>query len=191
MEVEANAFIGADQDEIKENLHSKDENVVLASLDAVRDNDVSYYLDDIANILVRFPKQLIRSFALLLLVNKQVNKEFSFNHLGQIIKVNPAKLLPPFTGDKFNSLVKSMGEEYKDPSISENAVMLLSSFLIYIYPMEVDFSDPHLLEALYELSASYLHVDIGDIDDRLFRRKLDKEKVNQFIDQIRTANEAD
>lgn len=189
MEREALAFGGASDDDLRDNLRSKDENVVVASLDALRDKDINSYLDEVCNILVNFPKQLIRSFALLLLVQKGLNKLVKFKHVDSIIEVNPSKLNPPFVGEQFNNLVKKMGNTYKDPSISENAIRLLSSYLIYIYPDNLDYSDDNLLEALYLLSASYLQIDVGDTDEHILSKNLDINKVKSYMDNIRFANE--
>ena len=67
--------------------------------------------------MISFPKQSIRSFALLLLVQKAIDKDLQFNHIGQTIIVNPSKLEPPFIGNEFNDFLRAMQSEIKDPAL--------------------------------------------------------------------------
>ena len=57
-----------DEDELIKKLGSDDSNEVLIALDSVRSRDIGPYLGAVNKIMVSFPKQSIRSFALLLLV---------------------------------------------------------------------------------------------------------------------------
>ena len=153
------AHLAMDKEEIIKGLSSKSNDDVLASLDALRDKDLVPYYIFLQKILTSFPKQAIRSFALLLLVQRGVNKTFKFNHMGETIEVNPSTLKPPFVGDDFEKIIKRMEEEYKDPSITQNAISILSSYLIYIYPDTVNLEEDELVDALYHLSCQYLQID--------------------------------
>lgn len=153
------SHLAMEKEEIIKGLASKSSDDVLASLDALRDKDLTPYYIFLQKILTSFPKQAIRSFALLLLVQRAVNKTFKFNNMGEVIDVNPSLLKPPFVDDDFEKVVKRMQEEYKDPSITQNAISLLSSYLIYIYPKTVDLNDDTLVDALYHLSCEYLQID--------------------------------
>ena len=153
------ANLARDKEDIIKGLTSKVDDDVLASLDALRDKDLAPYYIFLQKILSAYPKQAIRSFALLLLVQRGVNKIFKFNHMGEVMEVNPSSLQPPFVGDDFEKVIKRMEEEYKDPSITQNAISLLSSYLIYIYPESVDLNDDVLVDALYHLSCQYLQID--------------------------------
>ena len=79
--------------------------------------------------------------------------------MGKVIEVNPSKLVPPFVGDDFEKVVKRMEEEYKDPSITQNAISLLSSYLIYIFPDRIDLDDDVLVDAMYHVACQYLQID--------------------------------
>ena len=153
------AHLAMEKEDIIKGLASKDPDDVLASLDALRDKDLAPYYIFLQKILTSYPKQPIRSFALLLLVQRAVNKTFKFNHMGETIEVNPSRIKPPFVGDDFEKIIKRMESEYKDPSITQNAISLLSSYLIYLYPQEVDLEDDELIDALYHLSCQYLQKD--------------------------------
>lgn len=149
-----------DEEENQKLLLSKDPSQVLQGLDALREKDLRPYYLYINKILTSFPKQSIRSFCLLLLVQKEVDKEFNFLHVDKMITINPKKLKPPFEGTEFMELKSRMQEDFKDSSLSENALQILSSYLIYIYPDEVDYSDPNLLEALKKVASSYMRLDL-------------------------------
>lgn len=153
------AHLSMEKEDIIKGLTSKSDDDVLASLDALREKDLVPYYIFLQKILSSYPKQAIRSFALLLLVQRGVDKLFKFNNMGESIEVNPSKLQPPFVGNDFEKVVKRMEEEYKDPSITQNAISLLSSYLIYIYPKTVDLNDDELVDALYHLSCEYLQID--------------------------------
>ena len=145
-----------DEDELVNSLLSKDSNIVIGALDALRDKDITPYLIYINKILVSFEKQSIRSFALLLLVQKRFDKLVKFNHMGKVIEVNPSQLKAPFVDEEFSDLSHKLVEVYKDSSLSMNAMQILSSYLIYIYPEEVDYNDPLLVEALRIVTSKYL-----------------------------------
>ncbi|MCR4880142.1 MAG: hypothetical protein K5906_04225 [Bacilli bacterium] len=146
-----------DEDSLIEALMSDDPASVIGALDSLRDKDLTPYLIYINKVLISFPKQAIRSFALLLLVQKAFPKTVKFNHMGKIIEVVPEDLKPPFVGQEFNDLSSRLVEVYKDSSLSMNALQILSSYLIYIYPEEVDYNDPLLIEALRIVTSKYLN----------------------------------
>lgn len=144
------------EDDLIKALLSKEGNTVVGALDTLRDKELSPYLIYINKILVDFPKQSIRSFALLLLVQKKFDKVVKFNHMGKVIEVKPSELKAPFVDEEFSDLSAKLVEVYKDSSLSMNALQILSTYLIYIYPEEVDYSDSLLIEALKIVTSKYL-----------------------------------
>ena len=179
-----------DDDGLKERLLSNDQNVVLPALDMVRDRDINKFLPEIEKVLVKFPKQAIRSLALLLLVQKQVNKEVSFNHMGEVIKVNSSKLEPPFIGNEFNDFVRALQADLKDPALNENAIQILSSYIIYVYPIKLELNYGVLIEALREISEQYLQVKNElSLEKRCEQKQLDLEEVKDLIYKIKTSVE--
>lgn len=167
-------------DEIEKLLLSKSEQDVLFGLDALREKELSPYYLYINKILTSFPKQLVRSFCLLLLVNKKVDHNFKFLHIDKLIEVNPIKLNPPFDDTSFNNIKKKMQELYKDVSLSESALQILSTYLIYIYPDSINLDDKLLFEALHIISASYLNIEYHSSNE---------EECRSLVNDIRHANE--
>ena len=179
---------GLDEDELNKKLHSEDQDDILMAIDSIRSRDINPYLSALNKIMTDFPKQSIRSFALLLLVQKQVNKEMKFKSMDNIINVNPSKLEPPFIGSDFNDFVKEMSREFKNPSLSENAIQILSSYIIYIYPQKVDFDNPVLKVALYVIANEYLQSkDSKDLELLCSEKGVDLDEATILIARIKDA----
>ena len=173
-------------EELIKKFESQDPDVILMVIDIVRERDISKFLNYIQNIMVNFPKQSIRSLMLLLLVQKQVNRNFSFNHIGEIITINPSLLEPPFVGDAFNQIIKALDSAYRNPVLSENAISILSTHLIYIYPQSINIDTQVLIEALYQISSEYLNSDVKDsLEGRCKEKNLDLSEVNSLIADIK------
>lgn len=171
-------------------LLSKDQTDVIAALDLIRDRDIFRFVPNIEKLLVSYPKQSIRSFALLLLVQKQINKDVKFNHMDDVITVNPTKLIPPFIGEKFNAFAKRLDNEFKDPVLSQNAVQLLSSYIIYIYPEAISFKDEVMVEALFQISSSYMQISPKEsLEQRCLSKGLSVVEVEDAIHLIKEAVE--
>jgi len=180
-----NSVRNLDQDELMKTLESEDYTEVLMALDIVRERDVNVYLNKIQKILINFPKQSLRSFALLLLVQKQVNRTFKFNHMGEIIDVNPSLLEPPFVDESFNTLVKQMDKEFKNPVLSQNAVQILSSHVLYTYPDKMNVDIDVTIEALYQIANQYLKSkDFESLEDRCFDKNISVDEVEELMKKI-------
>lgn len=185
-EKKANGSKTLSDDELKERLKSTDEKYVLPAIDMVRARDINVFLKEIQSIMVNFPRQSIRSFALLLLVQKRVDKEMEFDHIGQLIKVNPSKLNPPFIGAEFNAFVKKLQNNLKDPAVSDDAIQILSSYLIHIYPDNVNEDDDIVIEALRSISNEYLRVeDSLSLEEHCLEKEIDVERVKELIKKIK------
>lgn len=174
-----------DDEQLFDALDSKDSTEVLMALDVVRERDINVYLNKIQTIMMKFPKQSIRSFALLLLVQKQVNHTFNFDHMGEVIQVNPSLLEPPFVDEKFTQLVKKMDAEFRNPTLSQNAVQILSSYVLYIYPKKVELDIDVMIEALYQIANKYLQSkDCETIEDRCERKHISISEVEDLMQEI-------
>lgn len=173
-------------DEIKKRLKSKDQSVVLPALDMVRDRDINTFLDDIQSVMIDFPKQSIRSFALLLLVQKGVNKDLGFKHISKNIIVNPSKLEPPFIGKEFNDFIRALSADIRNPSVETDAVQILSSYIIYTYPEKLEIPYQILIEALKEISYEYLQINTEeDLPTRCKNKNISLKEVKDLIQRIK------
>lgn len=171
-------------EQVKKLLHSSEMNDVIIGLDIVRERDVNKFLDDLKWLMINHEKQSLRSFSLFVLVQKKVEGMFKFKHIDKIIEVNPDLLNPPFVGEPFNGLVKRLSLEFNDPSVSENAIQILSTHIMFIYPEDIDYSDDEIIEALYQVSHSYLQSKKENLLNRCVSKGLDVERVQNLIDDI-------
>ena len=185
-----NSVRNLDSDDLRKTLDSQDSTDVLMALDIVRERDVNAYLDKIQNIMVNFPKQSIRSFALLLLVQKQVNRTFNFNHMGEVISVNPSLLEPPFVDEKFTVLVRKMDADFRNPVLSQNAVQILSTYVLYIYPDKIALDVDVMIEALYQIANEYLKSkDAASLEERCTEKNVPMDEVKELISKINASLE--
>ena len=171
-------------EQVKKLLHSSEMNDVIIGLDLVREKDALEFLEDLKWLMVNNHQQSLRSFALFVLVQKNVEGMFKFKHIDKIIEVNPRLLTPPFVGEPFNGLVKRLSVEFNDPSVSENAIQILSTHIMFIYPEDIAYSDDEIIEALYQVSSTYLQSKKEELKDRCFAKNLDVDRVQQLIDEI-------
>ena len=171
-------------EQVKKLLRSSEMNDVIIGLDIVRERDVLKYLEDLKWLMINHHLQSIRSFSLFVLVQKKYDGVLKFKHIDKVIDVNPSLLTPPFVGEPFNGLVKRMSVEFNDPTVSENAIQILSTHIMFIYPEDIAYENDEIIEALYQVSSTYLQSKKEDLKDRCFEKNLDVERVQQLIDEI-------
>ena len=121
-------------------------------------------------------------------MQKKVDKVLKFNHIDNIIDVNPAQLVPPFIRDDFNNFVRQLSNELKDPSLSETAIQIISSYLIYIYPDKLNPNYDLVSAALYIIANEYLQSkDAKDIQELCIEKDLNEEELELLIVRIKDA----
>lgn len=170
-------------DEIKSRLKDDDKGTAMSGLEMAGNRGVETFIKEIQYLMVNHPFQAIRSFALMMLVQKKWEKEVDFKSKNEIIKVNPSKTKAPFVGEQFNRLSKRMISEFKNPTISDNAISIFSSYIIDIYPNEVTEEDDYLIASLYLLSCDCLQIkDAPSIEEYCDTHKLDETKVKRLYD---------
>ncbi len=176
------------QDELRKKLMSKNDVDVLSALDAVRGQTLESFLLPILNILKTYPKQLVRTFALLLLVAKKYDKKVEFLHEDKLIEVIPSELDEPFiipglgNIDDLSSLFQN---EYHDPSLSQNAVNILSSYMVYIYPNKLNYSKEELLVVFGYIAKDLLQSKDNDLDKLCEKHGLDKQEIKEEVNKIK------
>ncbi len=176
-----------DEDELREKLMSKNDDEVLAALDEIKSFPINNYLLNILKLIRSNPRQIIRSFALLLLVNAKYDKEVEFLHFDKLVKINPSKLPEPFQVPGFDSLESlsfALQNEYHDPSVAQNALQVLSSYLLYIYPSELDSEKEETIVIFGYIAKRLLQIDISDLEDVCEQKGLDFAQINSKIREI-------
>ena len=178
------------QEEITKKLLSKNDNDVLSALDAVRNENIDSFILPILNILKSYPKQTVRAFALLLLVSKKYDKKVSFLHFGQIIEIVPSELKEPFIIPEIGTvddLSQILQDVYHDPSLVMTAVNLISSYIVYLYPTQLPYSQEELIAIFSKIAKDFMQIKDDDFSKLCQSYELDEEKLNQEIIKIKEA----
>jgi hypothetical protein len=164
---------------------SQDDYEVLSLLNYIQGPSVSYYYDLLKDILVSNRHPSVKTYALLLLVSRGYDQEVTFNKNGQVYKVVPKNLKPPYVGEPFDSFTRNMEDLARDPSVYQAALTLLNDYVMDVYPEEVikGPEDYLLMTALLGLALAYLHSSLG-IDGYLSRFSLSKEAVESLEKKI-------
>ena len=176
------------EEDLIKKLKSNDQNDVLMALDSVRSREIGPYLPAIQYIMVEFPHQSVRSFALMLLVQKNVDREFKFKSIDDVIIVNPSKNEPPFVGKEFNEFTLELNKELKNPSLADNAVQILSTYIIYTYPKKIEIKKDLFIAALYLIANEYLQSkDSKDLAQIAMEKELDEDELTLLVARIKEA----
>lgn len=178
------------EEELQKKLLSKDDEEVILAINEIREFPLERFLLPLLKIMRSHSRQIIRVFALLLLVDKKYDKEVEFLHFDKLIKVVPAKLDDPFHIQGYNDmqeLIFALQSEYHNPSIADNAIQLISSYLLYIYPAKLDLSEEEIIAVFGYLSQKMLQIDGLSLSLICEKKNLDFDKLNDLILKIEEA----
>ena len=176
-----------DEDELRKRLTSKNEDEVLGALDEIKSLPIHHFLPEVLNIVRSYPRKTIRSFALLLLLKSNYNQEVEFLHFDKIIKVNPSLLPEPFEVPGYkdiNQVSNALLKEYKDPTVAQNALQTLASYLLYIYPDRLQLSRNETIVVFAYIAKHLLQIDTSDLESVCSSKKLDYAKISKTIKEI-------
>ena len=176
-----------DEDELKKRLTSDNEDEVLGALDEIKNLPIHDFLPEILTLIRSYPRKTIRSFGLLLLLKSNYSQEVEFLEFDKIIKVNPSLLPEPFEVPGFkdiNAVSNAFLKEYRDPTVMQNALQTLASYLLYVYPNKIDLSKNEVIVIFGYIAKRLLQIDTSDLKDVCELKKLDYQKVAQTIGDI-------
>ena len=171
-------------EEIEQMLRSDKFEDVLLALDTIKNRDILSFLPFLKELLVSDSKEAIKSYILMMLVKKEVDRDLVIVKKGKEIKVNPKHLIPPFMGEVFDGVVKGFDKEFKDSTLSQIATQLFSQYSIYIYPEEYPYSVKEYIAAFYLLAKDYASSMNSDLSSLGFVNELDLEKINRIKEEI-------
>ena len=171
-------------EEIEQMLRSDKFEDVLLALDTIKNRDILSFLPILKELLVSDSKEVIKSYILMMLVKKEVDRDLVIVKKGKEIKVNPKHLIPPFIGEIFDGVIKGFDKEFKDSTLSQIATQLFSQYTIYIYPEEYPYSIKEYLAAFYLLAKDYASSMNSDLSYLSFINELDLEKINKIKEEI-------
>ena len=177
-----------DDDELREMLVNGNDGEILASLDRIKNLvDFAPFLLGILKVAQTHKRQVIRSIALLVLVYKKYDKEVKFLHHDKMITLIPADLDDPFIIPGYSSIEEfsyALQSEYHDPSIADNALNVISSYLLYNYPDKLDLNKEESLVIFGYLAKKLLKINIDDLESVCEKKGLDYSKVSKRIEEV-------
>ena len=176
-----------DDETIAKLLKSDVDEEVLMALDIIKTRDIFSFLPEINDILLNHKRETIKSYTLMLLVKKELDRNLQINKLGKIIDVNPKYLTPPFTGALFNQVIRYFDSEFKDLTISQTATQLLSQYCIYIYPSQLDKSPKLYALAFYIIANEYADsgLTLEQMKELADKEQIDLNELNSLTDSIK------
>ena len=177
-----------DDDELREMLIKGNDGEILASLDRIKGLvDFTPFLLGILKVAQTHKRQVIRSIALLVLVYKKYDKEVKFLHHDKMITLVPADLDDPFIVPGYSSIEEfsyALQSEYHDPSIADNALNVISSYLLYNYPDKLNLSAEESLVIFGYVAKKMLKINIDDLESVCEKKGLDYSKVSKHVEEV-------
>lgn len=173
-----------DDEQLEQYLKSDKLEDVLIGLDSLRKRDIFSFLPIISDILLNHKNQMIRSYTLMLLVQKEVDRSFKMNSLDEVIDINPKHLTPPFTSVTFNETLRLIDKEFKDPSLAQSATQLFSEYQMFIYPRDIAHAPKDLCASLYIIARKYANSPLEDVHSYCEALELDEVKINSLVKEI-------
>ena len=176
-----------DDDQVATLLKSKNDEEVLMALDIIKSRDIFSFLPEISDILLNHKRETIKSYTLMLLAKKEVDRQLRMNKKGKIIDVNPKYLIPPFTGAIFNETIRYFDLQIKDTTISQTATQLLSQYCIYIYPNVLEKSPKMYALAFYIIANTYANSEltIDEVKDLAEKEQIDFNELDSLVNEIK------
>ena len=153
----------------------EDPYAILGVLQQLKDRDITPFLDEIRALLSSDIHEDVKTFALLLLTEKNVDDEFLLLKKGKSYKLNPSKLGNPFQEQGYLSARKYIGT-LKDSGLSSVMAQLLDQLALSSYPERIfDIAESEeFLAALEEIAYAYLGQEKQDQKHEKMRQKIEK-----------------
>lgn len=182
-------------DEIKDLLlkpSSNDE--MLFVLNAIRTMNVRLFLDELQSFLISSYSDVIKTFALLILIEQKVMEEISFLKRGVVYNIVPYELTPPYCDAIYQEITKRIEGGLKDPSLTNIACELFNIYVMDIYPDEICDDETDLLVAAFlAIAHQYLNseydisllADKYDVPIELLIAKI--EEISEFLSKGQSA----
>ena len=176
-----------DEDALREKLLKGNDGEILAALNQIKAMQIGPFLLNIFKLTTSHKRQIIRSIALLVLVYQKYDKEVKFLHHDKIITVVPSELEDPFIVPGYSSIEEfafALQSAYHDPSISDNAINVISSYLLYNYPDKLDLNPDESLILFGYIAKKLLKIDISDLEKVCEDKGLDYLKIKNRMEEV-------
>ncbi len=165
---------------------SKDDYEILMVLDYLKNQKIEEYIPHLIKLIASsIHHPYVTTFALLLLIDNNFDKEVNITKLTKTYHVIPNKLVPPFTGETYNNFTSNLGRLVKDPSLSSCVINLFNEYMLLTFPEDILQGDSGLLLGSFiEIGRRYLKIDEKIMPDILLELSLDEKNVKEQADKI-------
>ena len=135
---------------------------VLGVLQQLKTQDITPFLEEIESLLLTSIHDDVKTFALLLLVEKNVDKKIKFIKNNKTYELNPSSLGNPFAEPIYVDIRKYAGT-LKDSSLSSVCIQLLDQLALSSYPERLCGEERKdvFKNALLALGKSYLGEEVS------------------------------
>lgn len=109
----------------------------------------------VTSVVASSRHDLVRTYALLLLVGDRSQEEILFKKNGKEYHVVPSKEMPPFLSKEHKAFMEELESLTSDISKRDLATHLYSDYILYLYP-ETPYAEKGLANALLSAASVYL-----------------------------------
>ena len=176
-------------DEVLDTLEkSEDLKEISRVLFALKNYNLNIYIDSLKKFMVR--KEVhpnFRTYALILLVDNKFDEEIEFLSLNGFIKVNPARIVPPFMSKEFNEVCRLITEKSdKNMTVTETALHLFNCYVMDTYPLDIYTDDKEVLsEAIVDIAYSYLGQELSSKDENVYKTAIKIKSIVEGTPEIK------
>lgn len=154
----------------------------LVAIEVLKEKDIRKYLPNILPLLEKKEGKVKRTLLLMLLSEKEVDRNTNFFYEDRLITVNPKKIHNPFTTKSILNLQDRLENELKNPSTFDHAKNVLAHLVLSIYPYFVQ-NNEETFQVIYLYTEKLLNPDL-DIDEQLKNKEVDIDKVKEMMSKI-------
>ena len=176
-------------DEIYDILEKEtEESKISQVLFSLKNYNINIYIDSLKIFLKREDvNPNFRTYALILLIDEKVNLEIEFLSRKGIIRVNPSKLVPPFSGEGFGKVCELISlRSQNDISLTKTALHLLNCYVIDTYPEDIFNIDlEKIASAFIRIAESYLGHEVSSKDEEIAKLSEEIRKIIESTPEIR------
>ncbi|MCQ2742279.1 MAG: hypothetical protein MJ239_03160 [Bacilli bacterium] len=179
------------EDVIKALIESKDDYEVLAMLNYIKVKDCAIYKPYIGKVVESNRHPYVKTFALLLLIALGSSEKVKLEKNGKTFELVPSDTIPPYSGEEYNSVCRSLRDLCKDPSVYNVAKEIMDNCIIDMFPEKVylDKNDKNTFGGLYLLALKYLQSE-EDPSARLNEEKINLEDAKKREEEISSVLES-
>lgn len=188
-ERQASLKVTYSEDDIRKILsNGKDSYELMAILSSFNDAKISYFLDEIKNLLERDIASIVKTYALMLLVKIKYPGEISFAKNGQSYVLKPKDISLPYQGKEAILLSDEIQKEVKDPSMFNIAKNILNNYTFELYPTSIFEKYPErvYLISFVNLAHQYLQQDFDSqgLEEKYSIKHSEVLECAQYISKI-------